>query len=42
MAAQTDVIDVRSYRWERLKDMLTARVYTVAGYKDGKLYVLGE
>ena len=42
MAAQADVIDVRKFRWERLKDMPTARVYTVSSYADGKLYVLGE
>ena len=40
--AAANVVDVRSYRWERLPDMPTGRVYSVGGYNEGKLYVLGE
>ena len=40
--AAANVVDVRSYRWERLPDMPTGRVYSVGGYNEGKLYVLGK
>ena len=42
MAAPSSTNDVRSYRWERLNDMDNVRVYSVAGYSEGKLYVFGE
>ena len=31
----------RMFFWEALPDMPTERIYSVAGFKDGKLYVLG-
>lgn len=31
-----------SYKWEKLPEIPTGRVYAVGGYHDGKLYVLGK
>lgn len=42
MAVAAPVVDLSAcYRWERLPDVLTGRVYAVSGYHDGKIYVLG-
>ena len=37
-----DQREQRMFFWEALPGMPTARVYSVAGFKEGKLYVLGN
>ena len=40
--ADGDQREQRMFFWEALPDMPTARVYSVAGFNDGKLFVLGN
>ena len=40
--ADGDQREQRMFFWESLPDMPTARVYSVAGFNEGKLYVLGN
>ena len=40
--ADGDQREQRVFSWEALPDMPTGRVYSVAGFNNGKLYVLGK
>ena len=42
MAAGVDPADVHSYRWKKLPDMPTGRVYSAGGYHKEKLYIIGK
>lgn len=43
MAAAGKLPDLSgAYKWEKLPELPTGRVYAVGGYHDGKLYVLGR
>ena len=40
--ADGDQREQRVFFWEALPDMPTGRIYSVAGFNEGKLYVLGN